>query len=94
MSAEEKKPQDGPRFSFNPKTGEWHCYDLRGLREEAKQKIAGSELPERAKAYLIAKIDLLPVECLAVRVDAYEITNSKPHEVALVTNSAVVGIKL
>lgn len=91
MSTEKK---DAPRFAFNPKTGEWHCYGLRCLRDDAKNKISTSELPDRAKSYLVAKIDLLPIECLGVKVDAYETSFSNTHEVTLTTNSAVVGIKL
>lgn len=91
MSTEKK---DASRFSFNPNTGEWHCYGLRGLRDDAKNKISTSELPERAKAYLVSKIELLPKECLGVKVDAYETCFSNAHEITLTTNSAVVGIKL
>lgn len=91
MSTEKK---DAPRFSFTPNTGEWHCYGLRGLRDDAKSKISSSELPDRAKSYLIAKIDLLPKECLGVKVDAYETRLDNLHELTLTTNSAVVGIKL
>jgi len=90
MSTDKK---DAARFSCNPDTGEWHCYGLRGLRDEAKNKISISELPGRAKAYLIAKIDLLPEECLGVKVDAYETSFSNTHEITLTTNSAVIGIK-
>jgi hypothetical protein len=67
---------------------------VRGLRDDAKKKISSSELPDRAKAYLIAKIDLLPKECLGVKVDAYETYFPNTHEITLTTNSAVVGIKL
>jgi hypothetical protein len=94
MSAQTK--QDIARFHVCEKTGDWCIYNLRGMRQDVKEKIARSILPDRAKQYLLAKIDILPQECIGARVDGYETTFLDPndHQLTLATNTTVVGIKL